>query len=85
MPLTGGLPGVASREEGPVNTTLLSFTCSMACGAVVLMPTLPICAVLFILISTDRMAKYGLIFMVCFLNQIIYHLVFLLFSIQQLQ
>jgi hypothetical protein len=41
-PLTGGGPGSSGSVSGPVKTTLLSFTCSIAAGAVVLIPTLPI-------------------------------------------
>ncbi|MBL0154169.1 MAG: hypothetical protein IPP93_12030 [Chitinophagaceae bacterium] len=43
-PLVGVLPGVTGIVPGPVNKTLLSFTCSMACGVTVLIPTLPVCA-----------------------------------------
>jgi hypothetical protein len=38
-PLAGGLLGVLLRM--PLNNTLLSFTCNMACGLLVLIPTLP--------------------------------------------
>ena len=42
LPETGGFPGVAGSEVPPVNTTLLSATCSFAAGVAVPIPTLPV-------------------------------------------
>jgi hypothetical protein len=44
MPDEGGLDGRGGNGFGALNRTLLSATCNMASGDVVLMPTLPICA-----------------------------------------
>lgn len=41
-PVTGGAPGETGKDAGPVKTTLLSLTCSIAAGVVVLIPTFPI-------------------------------------------
>src|SRR4030095_3751024 len=43
-PVTGGAPGDPGNEAAPVKTTLLSFTCNIAAGVAVLIPTFPTCA-----------------------------------------
>src|SRR6187200_3310793 len=43
-PVIGGSPIGKVGKAGPVKTTLLSFTCNMAAGVSVLIPTLPTCA-----------------------------------------
>ena len=40
-PLTGVFPRDGFATADPVNTTLQSITCSIACGVVVLMSTFP--------------------------------------------